>query len=110
MHSRLAVLGGLALAALAGCSQPDPVITVEPMSDKFGNLFCPDGYVLQVNQCVLPTTPGQPVYRNGGQGGTGTGTQPGTTPGTQPGGNQNQNTNQNTNQNQNNNQNQSGQV
>lgn len=59
MSARYAIFAGLAFAGLSACTQPEPmVIAPQPMSDKFGALYCPEGYVLQGDVCVGAAEPG----------------------------------------------------
>lgn len=106
MFKKTVLLAGFAVAGLSACTQPQPVpVGPEPISDKYGALHCPAGYVLQGASCVLP----EYATTDSAMDGTSDGTDP--SPGTDTGGNQNRNQNQeeNTNRNQeeNTNQNQS---
>ncbi|EPX85163.1 hypothetical protein [Salipiger mucosus] len=92
MFNRILLAGAVALGALAGCAQPEPVVIgPEPVADKYGALHCPGAYVLQGDVCV-PLDTAMPPSGNGMDG-----VEPGTA---DAGGMQNRtrNTNQNTNQ------------
>jgi hypothetical protein len=98
MCSRTLFFAGLAVATVSACAQPQPVpVGPEPISDKYGALHCPVGFVLQGDSCIAiaPTVP--PVGPN---------PPPAPAPGPNQNTNQNQNQNQNQNTNQNTNQNQ----
>ena len=91
-----------ALAGLTACAQQtETPVGIQPTFDKFGNAYCPTGYVLAGDVCLLPED-AQAL----GVGGGGTNPPGGTTPGGTTPGNQNQNQNQNNNANQGQNQNQ----
>lgn len=91
-----------ALTALAACAQQEETtVGIQPTFDKYGNAFCPAGYVLAGDVCLLPEEAqalGYDVRTSG------TGAAPGA-PGTDPdtpgqAGNTNQNQNNNQGQNQ----------
>ena len=67
------MLLGAAVVALAGCAQQqDAPVGIPPTFDKMGNAYCPEGYVLAGDVCVLPEEAvalGYSVDGNGGAAG-----------------------------------------
>ena len=54
------IFAGIALAGLSACTQPEPeAIGIQPTFDKYGNAYCPEGYVLDVDICLpISAVPG----------------------------------------------------
>lgn len=91
------------LTACAQQEEPGP-IGVSPTFDKYGNAYCPEGFVLSGDVC-LPVEHANATAVAGAGGGGGAPSGPGAPAPGAPGQNQNQNNNQNQNQNNNSNQN-----